>query len=214
MQKAGDRTRLVHEQKEALDNAFFEISQKSKENIPISASRLMAELRDVVTPDTIVVDDCWTASAALRRTLNFSEPGTYLRIRSSGSIGWGIPAALGAKLAAPERQVVAVAGDGSAMWSIQSLWTASRYNIPIVSVICCNGRYGQVKSVKRMLLGEKAAGKSLGENIDNPSIDFSQIAGSMGVHSQKVKRPDELNNALISAIESKKPELIEVYMEN
>ena len=81
-------------------------------------------------------------------------------------------------------------------------------------MICCNGCYGQVRQSKAMILGEKAKGRTLGIRIDNPTIDFCQLANSVGVHSRKVLRPEELGDALKSAIESNKPELIEVYIEN
>ncbi len=212
-QKAKSLAEHVYEQKALLDKSFFQKSEQERENMPISVSRLMQELRDALKPGTIVVDDCWSSSFTLRRTLNLSEPGSYLRAREGGSIGWGISAALGVKLAVPDRPVVAVSGDGSAIWNIQSLWTAAHYNIPIINVICCNACYGQVKLSKAMILGDKAKGRSLGENLDNPRIDFCQIAKSVGIDGKKVVRPDELGDALTSAIESNRPGLIEVYIE-
>jgi len=120
---------------------------------------------------------------------------------------------LGVKLAAPERPVVAVVGDGSAMWSIQSLWTAAHYDIPVTYVICANESYAQVKIMKNLLMGEKAKGRYLGMDLDEPRINFCQLSQAMGVHGQKVERPDELGGALKAAIESGKPALVEVYIE-
>jgi len=120
---------------------------------------------------------------------------------------------LGVKLAAPDRPVVAVVGDGSAMWSIQSLWTAAHYDIPVTYVICANARYCQVKIMQKLLMGEKAKGRDLGMDLDEPIIDFCQLAQAMGVQGQKVERPEKLSEALKSALESDQPSVVEVYIE-
>ncbi len=212
-QKSRSRAEKVREQKAFFDKPFSQKWEQERENVPISVSRLMRELRDALKPGTIIVDDCWSSSATLKRILNLSEPGSYFRARDGGSIGWGISGGLGVKLAEPDRRVVALSGDGSAFWNIQSLWTAAHYNIPTVNVICCNACYGQVKLSKAMILGDKAKGKSLGENLDNPRIDFCQLAKAVGIEGKKVVRPEELGKVLSSAIESNKPELVEVYIE-
>jgi len=213
-QKARSRAEKVHEQKVLFDKPYTQKWEQARENIPISVSRLMQEIRDVLKPGTIIVDDCWSSSAILKRILNLSEPGGYFRARDGGSIGWGISGALGVKLAAPDRPVVSVSGDGSAFWNIQSLWTAAHYNIPTVNIICCNACYGQVKLSKAMILGNKDRDvRSLGENLDNPRIDFCQLAKAVGIEGKKAVRPEELAVVLSSAIKSNKPELVEVYIE-
>lgn len=212
-QKARSRAEYIHKQRTLLDESFSQKIESERESVPISASRLMQEVRDALKTGTTIVDDCWTSSATLKRILNLSEPGSYLRAREGGSIGWGISAALGVKLASPDRPIVVVSGDGSAIWNFQSLWTAARYNIPIVIVICNNACYGQVKVNKAMLVGEKARGRCLGESLDNPRIDFCQMAKSMGVIGKKVLLPGKLGNALKSAIRSNRPTLLDIYME-
>jgi benzoylformate decarboxylase len=124
-----------------------------------------------------------------------------------------MPGALGVKLASPDRPVVAVVGDGSAMWSIQSLWTAARYQIPVTYVVCANASYCQVKVMKNFLMGEQAKGRYLGMDLDNPRIDLAGMAQAMGVYSQKVEDPGQLRGALRSALESGKPALVEVIIE-
>ena len=159
-----------------------------------------------------MVDDCWSCSPILRRSIDFTEAKSYQRIRD-GSIGWGMPGALGVKLASPDRPVVAVVGDGSAMWSIQSLWTAAHYHIPVTYIVCANASYCQVKLMKTLLMGERAKDRYLGMDLDEPRIDFCQLAQAMGVHGQKVERPEQLREALRSALELGKPALVEVCIE-
>ena len=100
------------------------------------------------------------------------------------------------------------------MWSIQSLWTAAHYDMPVKYVICANASYCQVKIMKSILMGEKAEGRYLGMDLDEPRIDFCQLAQGMGVQGQRVERPGELGDTLKSAIASDKPAVVEVYIES
>ncbi|MBA7516781.1 Benzoylformate decarboxylase [subsurface metagenome] len=210
-QAAKTRAKDIAQEKETMAKAFLEEAWQEKDQVPISASRLMQELKGAVKPDTIVVDDCWSPSGTLRRSLDFDEPMSYQRA-AGGSIGWGVSGCLGAKLAAPDRPVVAVIGDGCAMWAIQSLWTAAHYNIPVTYLVCANASYEQVKIMKHLLMGEKAKGRYLGMELDEPRIDFCQLAQGMGIPGQKVEQPEELRKALKSALESDRPNLVEVYI--
>jgi benzoylformate decarboxylase len=185
------------------------------DNVPISTSRLMVEVKKAMSPDTVVVDECWTASGLLRQVLDFSEPRTFFRGRKGGSIGWGLPGALGVKLGLPEKQVIAVCGDGSASWSMQSLWTAARYRIPVTFVITNNATYRQVKLVRKLVLGDYPLNeKHEGMELDDPVMDFSMLARSMGVTAEAVRDPGELGRSLKAATESGEPRLIEVFIEN
>jgi len=126
-----------------------------------------------------------------------------------------MPGALGVKLgSSPERPVIAVVGDGSAMWSIQSLWTAARHNIAVTYIICANSCYRQVRRMRRLILGEKAEGRYLGTDLCQPQNDFCKIAEGMGVAAQRVDKPEQLKDALSSAFSRNKPNLVEVIVEN
>jgi benzoylformate decarboxylase len=180
---------------------------------PISVSRLMSELAQVVTPDTIVVDDCWTSSATLRQALQPNRARSYFRARKGGSIGWGLPGALGVQLGAPNSDVIAVSGDGSAAWSMQSLWTAARYRIPVTFVITNNATYGQVKVVRKLVLGDyPLTEKHEGMELDQPVMDFSLMARSMGVEGERVSDPDQVGPALRRAVGTGAPRLVEVML--
>jgi len=212
---ANSRVRDLAKEKKEITAAFLEKARQEKDNTPISVSRLMQELKDSIEPGTLIVDDCWSSSGTLRRTLDFIEPHSFQRSRGGGSIGWGLPGALGVKLAAPDHPVVGVSGDGSAMWSIQSLWTAAHYNIPVAYIITVNASYRQVKIMRKNILGSgKLSERHIGMDLDKPVIDFCQLAQSMGVEGRKVERPDQLRETLKSALESDKPNLVEVYIEN
>jgi benzoylformate decarboxylase len=187
---------------------------KERDVKPIAVSRLMTEIAAVATPSTVVVDDCWSSSGTLRTILDLSRPGTYYRGRKGGSIGWGLPGALGVKLGAPGAEVIAVVGDGSAAWSMQSLWTAARYRIPVTYVVTNNATYGQVKLVRRIVLGDYPLGeKHEGMELDRPVMDFSLLAKALGVESERVTEPAELGPALRRAMATgSSPRLVEVMV--
>jgi benzoylformate decarboxylase len=204
---AKEKSKLEHQLKVQIEN--------EKDRVPISISRLMTEIRDAMTPESVVVDECWSSSGMLRQVLDLSKPKTFFRSRKGGSIGWGLPGALGVKLGLPHKQVIAVIGDGGAGWSIQSLWTAARYRIPVTFVITNNATYRQVKLVRKMVLGEYPLNeRHQGMELDDPVLNFSMIAQSMGVKGERVGDPGDLGRALKAAFDSGEPRLVEVFVEN
>ena len=174
---------------------------------------MMAELRDAILPGTRIVDDCWSYSAILRRMLPLRELREYQRARGGGSIGGGLPTALGAKLASPDRPVVCVSGDGSAMWSIQSLWNAAHYDIPVTFIILSNRAYRQVRIMKTRLMGEGVKGRNLGTVLSPPDVDFCSIAAGFGLAARKVTAPGELGPVLREALGSGVPYLVDVVVD-
>jgi benzoylformate decarboxylase len=207
------RAAAVARERANVDAALQACWAAQRDATPISPSRLMTEIRDVMTPDTVIVDDCWSSSGTLRQIVAPSKPRSYFRSRKGGSIGWGLPGALGIKLGMPEKPVVAVLGDGSAAWSMQGLWTAARYRIPVTFVITNNATYGQVKLVRKHVLGEyPLEEKHEGMELDRPVMNFSLLARSLGVESERVETADHLALALKRAIGSEEPRLVEVLV--
>ena len=189
--------------------------EEQRDDVPISITRLMTEINEAMTSDTVIVDDCWSSSAMLRQICELSKPNSFYRARRGGSIGWGLPGALGVKLGSPGKQVLAVSGDGSAAWSMQSLWTAARYDIPVTFLITNNATYRQVKLTRRIALGDYPLNeKHEGMELIDPVIDFCLLARSMGVKGEAVRRPEDLASTLKSALDSNEPNLIEVFVEN
>src|SRR5437763_8302035 len=90
--------------------------------------------------DAVVIDETLSSGAGLRRFLRAQDPQGFYGLRGGG-IGWGLPAAIGVKLALPHRPVVALVGDGSAMYTSQALWTAAHERIPVTFVILNNRSY-------------------------------------------------------------------------
>ena len=213
--QADARAREISHEKTIRIEALKKQVENQWDDLPISISRLMTEINEAMTSDTVIVDDCWSSSAMLRQICKLVEPNSFYRARRGGSIGWGLPGALGVKLGLPGKQVLAVSGDGSAAWSMQSLWTAARYNIPVTFLITNNATYRQVKLTRKIVLGDYPLNeKHDGMELDEPVMDFSTLAQSMGVKGKTVRKPEDLASTLKSALHSNEPNLIEVFVEN
>ena len=209
------RVREISQEKSTLDDRLMKRVEEERNDVPISITRLMTEINEAMTSETVVVDDCWSSSALLRQICELTRPNSFFRSRKGGSIGWGLPGALGVQLGSPDNRVVAVSGDGSAAWSMQSLWTAARYQIPVTFLITNNATYRQVELVRKLVLGDYPLDeKHDGMELEGPVLDFCMLARSMGVHGVAVRKPEDLAPALKTALDSNEPNLIEVFVEN
>ena len=130
---------------------------------------------------------------------------------ASGGIGWGLPASVGVSLANPDRPVVCYSGDGSSMYSIQSLWTAANHKLPLTFVIVNNGGY---RIIKQRLLAFHGDDNYVGMDFVDPPVDFTGVAKSLGLEATKVTDPAQLKSVLSSAFSRPGAKLIEVVVSN
>jgi len=132
-------------------------------------------------------------------------------------LGWGVAAAVGAKIAAPERQVFALVGDGSFQFGVQALWSAVRYEVPIGIVIYNNGQYQANRKHLHAYGGRAAAtGKYIGVSLGSPEIDHVAIAKGYGVEGERIEDPARLNAAIarcVRAVHDGRPYLLDVAIE-
>jgi benzoylformate decarboxylase len=183
------------------------------DRVPISAQRLSRELREALPPDGILVVEATTTHAHLRRFFDLPAPGLFFH-GVGGSLGWGVPAALGVKLAKPRQPVVAVVGDGSFLYYPQALWTAARYGIQIVVVIANNRSYLNDRLHLQHRKGPAfARGDYSSVDLTSPEIDYVRCAESMGVSSHRVERPEELGPALKRLLSLEQPALLDVAID-
>ena len=126
----------------------------------------------------------------------------------------GMPAAIGVKLALPDRPVVALVGDGSAMYTVQALWTAARYRIPIVWVIFNNTSYRILKQRLVMLRGlAEQADKFVGMEMNDPAIDFVGLARSLGIAAERAKTVKDATDLIAKGLKDGTSLLIDVDMD-
>lgn len=182
---------------------------------PIAPPHLMAILRDCLPQEVVIYNEAITAEADLTRTLSFTQPDSLFG-NHGGGIGQGLPGAIGVKLAHPERPVVAIVGDGSAMYTIQSLWTAARYHIPLLYIILNNQSYRILKfNMNRYRrLHHIPAGRPYPfmDFTEHP-LGFTDMARGMGIAAKRIGHPDEIRPAVQEALASGAPYLLDVRTE-
>jgi len=182
--------------------------QSSASTTPIDQRYLVRQLVDALPENVIVVDETLTAAPAISAMLPMDNPQAYYGL-ASGGLGFGMAGAVGVALAQPKRPVVATIGDGSAMYSIQSLWTAAHLKLNITYVIINNRSY---RIIKERLLAMRGTDDFVAMDMDNPAIDFAGVAKSMGMPSQVVTDPTQLAEVLKAAMASGGPNLVEVIV--
>lgn len=179
---------------------------------PISGARLLREIQDVAPKDKIIVHEAFGDRPALEATMDL-EPGSFYGL-AGGGIGWGMGATIGAKLAAPDHPVIGIVGDGSAMYSIQALYTAVRHQVPVVWVIFNNQSYRILKVNMLSQLGETAReSQFIGMDFADPKLNFEKMAQSFGVDAVRVEEPQDIRPALQKALGAGKPFLVDVVVD-
>ena len=200
----------------AKESAFQRTrAEKAWDREPTSMPRVMAEIRDAMPPRTIVVDESITASIDLGRTLEFGGPGDYFGAKGGG-IGQGLAGALGVAVAQPKRPVLCISGDGSSMYSIQSLWTAAHVGLPIVFVILANREYRILKhniDVYRQRFGITSQEPYAHMDLGGPQLGFVEMAAGMGVAATRVTTADDIGAAIKAAFASSQPHVVEIAIE-
>ena len=176
------------------------------ESTPMAPSVLCATLAQHVPPQTIVLEEALTSSQALPNLWRQTHRHALYGL-ASGGLGFAIPGAVGVSLAQPDRSVVALVGDGSAMYGIQGLWTAAHLKRPITYVIAQNRGY---RIIKERMVSMQGSDTFIGMDIRDPDIDFVRLAQSMGLQARRVDRAADLADALKAGIDSGLPNLIEV----
>jgi benzoylformate decarboxylase len=149
---------------------------------PIDTDWAVLQMIDALPDDAIVVDEALTASRHVPALLRYRERFGY-HAMASGGIGWGLAASVGVSLAHPGRPVACLTGDGSAMYTIQALWTAAHHRLPLNVVLVNNGGY---RIIKQRLLSFHGSRRFVGMDFADPPVDFSALAASMGVESVRV----------------------------
>ena len=208
---APGRRAEVEAQRRTLDKLRGDLLQRDWDSRPIRMPRVYAELRQAMPSDAVMVDEAVNMASYLHDFFEFGEPGTLLSSKQSW-LGWGLGAALGAQLARPGQRVVACLGDGSALYTIQALWTAAQYQIPATVVILNNGRYMAVENHLRTY-GQRAAAEHRYIGTALGGIDFTGLARSFGVAAERVEAPEDLGPAFQRALNSKAPHLVEAMMD-
>ncbi|GAA5233661.1 acetolactate synthase large subunit [Verticiella sediminum] len=183
----------------------------ASDDTPTSLS-LGHALAGLLPEHAIIVDEAITTGRQLQSACASAAPHDWLEI-TGGAIGYGLPCAVGAATACPDRKVVAIIGDGSAMYTVQSLWTMAREGLDITVVICANRKYQILRGELAAMGGPPpAANAERMLSIDQPALDWVQIAGGHGVPATRVSSASGFAHALGRALATPGPHLIEVLL--
>jgi benzoylformate decarboxylase len=201
--KVRSRSGVAAELKQQKVAQRTEILERVWDSNPIAPERLASEINRAIAGNAVVVTEGVSSDAPIWDYVTFDQPGGGRRhlISSGGSLGWGVGAAIGAKLGAPDKQVVALVGDGSYQFAVQALWTAKRFAVPLIIVIFNNLGYQANRWALAGLKGRAAkTGHYIGISLDDPKIDHVGIAKAYGHEGERVHRPRDLGDALKRAV--------------
>jgi acetolactate synthase I/II/III large subunit len=174
---------------------------------PIRPERVVAEMARFVDDDTIVCTDASYSSLWALDLLTLRRPGRRLiSARGFGGIGWGLPAAIGAKFAAPDKRVLCLTGDGAFGYVFQELETAARYHVPVVVVVLNNSCFAFQKHAEQLHYGREFETQLL-------EVDYGALARTLHCEGVSVSDPERLAAALQQAIASGKPTVINVVVD-
>ena len=193
----------------ARRKAVVEQIVKAKDKSPIDPDFLTLQLVEAMPDNAIMVDEGLTSGRQILSLRPHRERYGYHAL-ASGGIGWGLPASVGVSLANPRRPVVCFSGDGSAMYSIQALWTAAHHKLPLSVVIANNGGY---RIIKQRLLAFHGDDNYVGMDFVDPPVDFTGIARSLGLEAMRISDPAELGPKLSDAFGRPGAKLIEVMVD-
>lgn len=216
--------RLSPEQKEGLAQkakglAGFRSQLKSADEarygevwdaMPIRGWRVWNDIAATLPPDTAVINESIMLSTYAPKTIKLSLSSIYYNC--SGYLGWGIPTALGVSLATGRKPVIAVVGDGCAMFGVQALWTAARYDLPVVMVVLNNQGYAAIRNFVTLygVLKEQMVDTSA---VDLGDSHLDKIAEGFGISARRVEKPEDIRPSLEWGFKLRKPVLIEVMVD-
>jgi len=177
---------------------------------PVEPLSLLNAIGEILPKDAVVIDETISSGAGIRSLIHSDDPQSFFGLRGGG-IGWGLPAALGVKLALPGRPVLALVGDGSAMYTCQALWTAAHERIAAVFVVLNNSSY---RILKQRLVAQRGLAaqvdRFVGMELIDPAIDYVGLARSLGVAAQRANSVHDATDLIAKGLKSDAPLLIDV----
>lgn len=188
--------------------------RENSRETPFTSQRPLIALRNVLDRDGIVVVGSGNTQGSVKQSFKIYEPRTHITSGSFSPMGWAVPAAMGAKLAKPDRQVVAIVGDGDFMMSLPEMGTAVMNGINVVFLVLNNQGYMSIRGGQRKFMGRHVASEfnhHMG-NGEPYSADITATARAFGLEAWKVEKDEDLEKSLKAALECGGPALVEVIV--
>lgn len=207
LRRATDRIARHAATRQAL-RAEIERQQLARPMTPLA---LMGTLARVLPDNVAVIEEAVTTTNTTFERLGVLKNTTGYFGHRGWALGWGLGCAIGAKLAWPQRPVLALLGEGAATYGVQGLWSAARYRIPVTFVICNNAQYQILKiGANGLQLPRAMAGQYEGLDLVAPEIDYVGLARSLGVEAYRIREPDELADRVQESFTRDRPILFDV----
>ena len=181
----------------------------SYDDVPLKPQTVIKEISDVLTPESILTTDVGQNQMWAAHFFDTQKPRKFISSGGLGTMGFGVPAAIGAKVACPDDPVVSINGDGGFLMVCQELATVREYDIPVIAVVLENRTLGMVYQWQSLLYNERHSQTLLGN-----SPDFVKLAESFGVTGVRITQPGETKEALSSAIKDNEPILLNVVIDS
>jgi benzoylformate decarboxylase len=200
------------------DKAYQEIARKRWNNDPISGERMIVELENVLDKNTVIVSDNDTYMWPIDNYLSYGPEDKDYYFNTGFTLGWGLPAAFGVKLAMPDRPVVCLVSDGSFLFSgPQPLWSYSRYRAPIMVIVMNNRSYNNERNRIMTFRGRAyETGRDMVCYLGDPDVDYVKLAAGFDVEGEIVDKPEEIQAALqrgMQALADGRAYLLDVHVE-
>lgn len=207
--RLGKMTETIRAERDALRKRARGLADK----VPVQPLPLLEAIGAMLPKNAVVIEEALSSAQGIRSMIDSDDPHSYFGLRGGG-IGWGLPAAIGVKLALPDRPVVAIVGDGSALYTVQGLWTAARYRIPLIWVILNNTSYRILKQRLVAMRGlAEQADTFVGMELTDPAVDFVGLARSFGVAAERATTVKEATDLIARGLKDNTPLLIDVAMD-
>ncbi len=212
-QVAQQRTQRFAAEHAAAVKAAREESLAQRDQRPMSPGVFMEAIARALPADVAVIEEAvTTTNTMLERLAALKNTSGYFGHRG-WALGWGLGVSIGVKLAWPDRPVLAILGEGAALYGIQGLWSAAHYHLPVTFVIPNNAQYQILKVGSAGLqLPHALKGKFHGMDLVEPEIDMVSLARSLGVEAVRIEEPEELSDAVRKSLAGDKPLLIDVQI--
>ena len=194
---------MIREKKQEL------LPRVTYDDVPLKPQTVIKEISEVLTPESILTTDVGQNQMWAAHFYNTQKPRKFISSGGLGTMGFGFPSAIGAKVACPDDPVVSINGDGGFLMVCQELATVHEYDIPVIAVVLENRTLGMVYQWQSLLYNKRHSQTLLGN-----SPDFVKLAESFGVNGVRITKPGETKEALSSAIKDNEPILLDVVIDS
>lgn len=187
---------------------------RESDTSPVTMGRALSEIRAILPSEAIIFTSSGNVQAQVFQEMAFTQPRTYISAGGFSTMGWSFPAALGAKLAAPDVPVLALVGDGDFLMTVQELATAVQYNIPVITVVLNNQGWQAIRDLQTIAYGEETVYATMFERGEAPvTPHIADVARAFGAHAVRICHPDEVGPALRAALRADGPSVIEIMID-